>query len=63
MSAQASISAPSTCEARRQSLINKKNAVSMLIEEEQKSPSSSDFYLKQLKKQKLYFKERIEGVV
>ncbi len=32
------------------------------IEEAQRSPSATDFYLRSLKKQKLALKEKIEGI-
>lgn len=37
--------------------------LSVQIEEAQKSPSITNFYVKQLKKQKLLVKEKIESIV
>lgn len=53
------ISAPSS---RVEALRVKHAALSERIRQEQKRPSSADYYLKQLKKQKLQIKEEIEGI-
>lgn len=53
---------PSTAETRLDALKQKHSVLSMRIEEAQRSFSTTDFYLKQLKKEKLVLKEEIEGV-
>lgn len=51
-----------TAQSRLEALKQKHAILSMRIEEAQRSPSITDFYLKQLKKAKLILKEEIEGV-
>lgn len=48
--------------SRLEALQAKHNALKSQIESEQRSPSATDFYLRQLKKQKLQIKEKIEGM-
>ena len=47
---------------RLTALREKHAALSARIEQAQKSPSTTDFYLKQLKKRRLQIKEEIEGI-
>lgn len=59
MSAQGLFSAQNS----RLEALRKRHAIlSSRIEEAQRSPSTTDFYLRQLKKQKLVLKEEIEGI-
>lgn len=48
--------------ARIMALKQKHAVLASRIEEAQKRPSTSDFYLQQLKRQKLMLKEKIEGM-
>lgn len=48
--------------SRIQALKNKYSIINSRIEEAQKSPSMADFYLMQLKKQRLMIKEELEGI-
>jgi hypothetical protein len=48
--------------SRVQALRNKHALLSAQIEEAQRSPSATDIYLQQLKKQRLVLKEEIEGI-
>lgn len=48
--------------SRLHALREKHAAFKHKIKEAQKSPSATDFYLSQLKKQKLLLKEEIEGI-
>jgi len=48
--------------SRIQALRNKHAILNQRIEEVQNRPSTTDFYLRQLKKQKLFIKEEIEGI-
>lgn len=48
--------------SRVEALRAKHAVLSTRLEEAQKSPSTNDFYLRQLKKQKLMLKEEIEGL-
>jgi len=57
--ASEAIAAPTS---RVEALRAKHTALSERIREEQKRPSSADYYLRQLKKQKLQIKEEIEGI-
>lgn len=59
MSTQGLLSAQ---KSRLEALRNRHAILSSRIEEAQKSPSTTDFYLRQLKKQKLVLKEEIEGI-
>lgn len=59
MSVQGLLSAQ---KSRLDALRNRHSILSNRIEEAQKSPSTTDFYLRQLKKQKLVLKEEIEGI-
>ncbi|MAF97859.1 MAG: DUF465 domain-containing protein [Micavibrio sp.] len=45
-----------------EALQNKHSRLSRRIEQEQRNPSTTDFFLRQLKKQKLALKEEIEGI-
>ncbi len=47
---------------RMEALQNKHSRLSRRIEQEQRNPSTTDFFLRQLKKQKLALKEEIEGI-
>lgn len=53
---------PDVSKSRLQALKNKHVILSNRIEEARKSPSTTDFYINQLKKQKLLLKEEIEGI-
>lgn len=48
--------------SRLEALKARHSVLSMKLEEEQSRPSTNDFYLRQLKKQKLMLKEQIEGL-
>ncbi len=48
--------------SRLESLKHKHSLLKYRIEQMQNLPSTTDFYLKQLKKQKLLLKEEIEGI-
>ncbi|MCC6598119.1 MAG: DUF465 domain-containing protein [Alphaproteobacteria bacterium] len=48
--------------SRVNALKAKHSIISTKLEEEQRRPSTSDFYLRQMKKQKLLLKEQIEGL-
>ncbi len=48
--------------SRLKALQEKHSAISARIQQEQHHPSAMDFYLRQLKKQRLYLKDEIEGV-
>ncbi len=48
--------------SRLEALRQRHSVLSSRIEEAYKSPSTTDFYLRQLKKQKLFLKEEIEGI-
>ncbi len=48
--------------SRLNALREKHSVLKEKIEEEQKSLSVTDFYLRQLKKKKLLLKEKIEGI-
>lgn len=48
--------------SRVQALRNKHAVLNSRIEKAQNIPSTTDFYLRQLKKQKLMLKEEIEGI-
>ena len=52
----------STKNSRLEALRQRHSVLSSRIEEAYKSPSTTDFYLRQLKKQKLFLKEEIEGI-
>lgn len=52
--------ASSSATSRLEALQAKHNALKSHIETEQRSPAATDFYLRQLKKQKLQLKEQIE---
>lgn len=52
----------STSDTRVQALKTRHAILSSRIEDAQKSPSINDFYLRQLKKQKLLLKEEIVGI-
>ena len=52
----------SSQKSRLEALRNRHSLLSSRIEEAQKSPSTTDFFLRQLKKQKLMLKEEIEGI-
>ena len=56
MSAQRLISAQ---KSRLEALRNRHAVLSLRVEDAQKSPSANDFYLRQLKKQKLALKEEM----
>ncbi len=47
---------------RIKALQTKHNVISSQLEEAQNSPSATDFYLRQLKKQKLHLKDELEGL-
>lgn len=49
--------------SRIKALRNKHALLSERIEKEQSRPSTTDFYLRQLKKQKLLLKDKLEGVL
>lgn len=49
-------------ESRLEALRQKHAMLSTRIEQEQRRPSATDFYLRQLKKQKLLLKEEIENI-
>lgn len=53
-------SAPPT--SRRDALVSRHSAITHKIELEQGRPGASDWYLKALKRQRLYLKEQIEGI-
>lgn len=59
MSATALLSAKTS---RLEALQKRHTVLSSKIEEAQKSPSTTDFFLRQLKKQKLALKEEMEGI-
>ena len=59
MSVQGLLSAQ---KSRVEALRKRHAMLSTRIEEAQKSPATTDFYLRQLKKQKLVLKEEIEGI-
>ncbi len=48
--------------SRLKALQDKHAALSMRIEQEQNRPSAMDFYLRQLKKQKLQLKDELENI-
>ena len=52
----------SPSQSRLEALRHKHAILKSRIEEEQRRPSAAEFYLRQLKKQKLLIKEQIEGV-
>ena len=52
----------SSQKSRVEALRQRHAILSTRIEEAQKSPATTDFYLRQLKKQKLMLKEEIEGI-
>lgn len=52
----------SSHESRLEALKARHSVLSTKLEEEQRRPSTNDFYLRQLKKQKLMLKEQIEGL-
>lgn len=52
----------SSHEARLEALKERHYVLSTKLEEEQRRPSTNDFYLRQLKKQKLMLKEQIEEI-
>lgn len=47
---------------RVQALQSKHQILSERIDEAQRHPSTADFYVRQLKKQKLMIKEELEGI-
>lgn len=49
-------------ESRLEALKGKHSLLSSRIEDAQKSPSTTDYYLRHLKKQKLKVKEEIESI-
>jgi hypothetical protein len=49
--------------SRLQTLKRKHATLQVEIENEQSRPASADFYLKQLKRQKLFLKDQIEDLV
>lgn len=51
-----------TQNTRLEALRQKHAVLKSRIEEAQNIPSTTDFYLRQLKKQKLLLKEQIEGI-
>ena len=53
---------PAEKPSRVKALKAKHTALSTRIEELQKRPFTADYYLRQLKKQKLRIKEKIEGI-
>ncbi len=55
-----SVSAPSS--SRQEALMARHAMLALKLEEEQKRPSTNDFFLRQLKKQKLLIKEELEGL-
>lgn len=59
MSAQGLLSSQ---ESRIEALKRRHAILSSKVEEAYKSPSTTDFYLRQLKKEKLNLKEAIEGI-
>ncbi len=59
MSTQGLLSAQ---KSRLEALRQRHSVLSNKVEEAHKSPSTTDFYLRQLKKQKLVLKEEIEGI-
>lgn len=59
MSTQGLLSAQ---KSRLEALRQRHAVLSNKVEEAHKSPSTTDFYLRQLKKQKLSLKEEIEGI-
>lgn len=53
----------SSSHANRLEALRTRHAIlSGKLEDAQKSPSTTDFYLRQLKKEKLHLKEEIEGL-
>lgn len=48
--------------SRIRALQDKHTVISSQLNEAQNSPSATDFYLRQLKKQKLYLKDELEGL-
>lgn len=48
--------------SRLEALKKRHSHISDSIEQAHKSPSTTDFYLRQLKKEKLMLKEQIEGI-
>ena len=48
--------------SRLEALKSRHAILSTRLEDAQKSPSTNDFFLRQLKKQKLMLKEEIEGL-
>ncbi|MCB1720852.1 MAG: YdcH family protein [Alphaproteobacteria bacterium] len=48
--------------SRLEALKQRHSHLSSRIEQAYKSPSTTDFYLRQLKKEKLMLKEQIEGI-
>jgi hypothetical protein len=59
MSARASAVVPQN---RVEALRSKHSILADRIEEAQRQPSTTDFYLRQLKKEKLFLKEKIEAL-
>ena len=59
MSSQGLLSAQ---QSRLEALRKRHEILSNRVEEAHKNPSTTDFYLRQLKKQKLVLKEEIEGI-
>lgn len=53
----------SSQESRLQALKHKHAVLSEKVDEAQQHPSSAEYYLKQLKKQKLVIKEEIQGLI
>ena len=51
-----------TPSSRVEALRNKYAIIDTRIEEARRSPSTTDFYVRQLKKQRLMLKEEIEGI-
>lgn len=53
----------SSSRSARLNALKKKHAIlSTRLEDAQKSPSTNDFFLRQIKKEKLVLKEQIEGI-
>jgi len=52
----------SSQQSRLEALRNRHMVLSDRIDEAQKCPSTTDFFVRQLKKQKLALKEEIEGI-
>ena len=62
MQTQRAVNEMGSSQPHQEALIQKHTALSCEIEAARKQPATTDFYLSQLKKQKLVLKEEIEGI-